>query len=72
MRLNDNSGHCASDGWLLDRETVTANDRHLYLLALEDAADAGVEGGSGEHGGDRVSEVQDLLEHGRHLLHKKF
>lgn len=36
---------------------------HLNLFALEDIADAGVEGSAGEHGGDRVRQVQNLLKH---------
>lgn len=41
---------------------------HLNLLVLEDAVDATVEGGTREHGRDRVREVQHRLQHRSHAL----
>lgn len=44
---------------------------HLYLLALEDRAKAGVKGSPREHGSDRVGQIQDLLKVRRHILRRK-
>ena len=41
---------------------------YLDLFPLEDGADARVKGGSREHGGHRVGQVQDLLEDRGHIL----
>lgn len=42
--------------------------QHLDLPVLEDAADAAVEAGAREHGGDGVSQVQRGPHHRRHVL----
>ena len=42
---------------------ISGDLTYLYLFALEDIADAGVEGSTREHGGDRVRQIQNLLEH---------
>lgn len=36
---------------------------HLNLFALEDVANAGVEGSAREHGGDRIRQIQNLCKH---------
>lgn len=36
---------------------------HLNLFALEDIADARVEGSAGEHGSDWVCQIQNLFKH---------
>lgn len=43
----------------------------LNLFALEHIANAGVEGRTGEHGGDWVRQIQELLKHGCHFLPEK-
>lgn len=44
---------------------------HLNLFAFEDIVYARVEGGTGEHGGDWICQIQDLLIYGSHFLQVK-
>lgn len=50
---------------------IKVESTNLDLFPFEDRSNAGVEGGTGEHRGDRVGEVQDLLKVGSHVLHKE-
>lgn len=44
---------------------------YLYLLALEHRANASVKGSTGEHGSNRVGQIQDLLKERRHILKRQ-
>lgn len=44
---------------------------YLDLFSLENRSNAGVEGGTREHRGNWVGEVQDLLKVGGHVLQKR-